>query len=394
MSSHGGRVAQQRAASGDEAPGPQEIEIGEIISVAPPTNVARLTCVTCRVFFTNIAEHRSHFSSSDWHRYNLKRKAEALPPVPEAEFNEKMNVMQAHVAHVEKAHTVYTCHVCGKTFRQPSRLDSHMEATGHMPEEDLDATDETEENEEAEDTEETESSNTATTEIPDETERIFTDRELQNRIPPRQCLFCNNLSTSIDRNLEHMMRAHNFFIPFLEYVVDLTGLLDYLGIKIGVAHCCITCPARKEAFSSVRGVQSHMLSLCHCRFEYEGNEDEYSSFYDFTKSYEGIPGGDEDMPESAAFIGPTGYELLFTDGKVAGHRALALYYRQNAQPPAPDSVVVSRQEVEARMSRKPRKNKKVAKRLTQAAQSHHELHEKNARLGVQQNKLLILGARR
>lgn len=47
------------------------------------------TCISCRVAFESADEQRSHFSS-DWHRYNMKRRVANLPPVAASAFNEKV----------------------------------------------------------------------------------------------------------------------------------------------------------------------------------------------------------------------------------------------------------------------------------------------------------------
>jgi pre-60S factor REI1 len=47
------------------------------------------TCISCRVAFETAAEQRNHFST-DWHRYNMKRRVANLPPVPASAFNEKV----------------------------------------------------------------------------------------------------------------------------------------------------------------------------------------------------------------------------------------------------------------------------------------------------------------
>jgi pre-60S factor REI1 len=36
-----------------------------------------------------------------------------------------------------------------------------------------------------------------------------------------------------------MLKQHGFFIPFVENLVDLEGLLTYLGEKIGIGHVCL-----------------------------------------------------------------------------------------------------------------------------------------------------------
>ena len=44
-----------------------------------------------------------------------------------------------------------------------------------------------------------------------------------------ECLFCSFLSHSLQNNLDHMRRKHSFFIPDIEYLTDLEGLISYLG---------------------------------------------------------------------------------------------------------------------------------------------------------------------
>ncbi len=44
-----------------------------------------------------------------------------------------------------------------------------------------------------------------------------------------QCLFCSHISDSLDTNVAHMTTAHSFFIPDVEYLIDLEGLISYLG---------------------------------------------------------------------------------------------------------------------------------------------------------------------
>ena len=51
-------------------------------------------------------------------------------------------------------------------------------------------------------------------------------------IPPTSCLFCPHRCPSLKENLGHMTRAHSFFVPDVEYVTDMAGLLNYLGQKV------------------------------------------------------------------------------------------------------------------------------------------------------------------
>ena len=44
-----------------------------------------------------------------------------------------------------------------------------------------------------------------------------------------ECLFCSHISNSLEENVHHMTTSHSFFIPDIEYLVDLPGLFMYLG---------------------------------------------------------------------------------------------------------------------------------------------------------------------
>lgn len=53
-------------------------------------------------------------------------------------------------------------------------------------------------------------------------------------IPVTDCLFCPHHSRSLTKNVAHMTKAHSFFIPDIEYLVDLRGLIKYLGVPANV----------------------------------------------------------------------------------------------------------------------------------------------------------------
>ena len=46
---------------------------------------------------------------------------------------------------------------------------------------------------------------------------------------PCSCLFCHDSFDCVETNVTHMSRKHGFFIPELAYLIDLEGLLAYLG---------------------------------------------------------------------------------------------------------------------------------------------------------------------
>jgi pre-60S factor REI1 len=118
----------------------------------------------------------------------------------------------------------------------------------------------------------------------------------RGRIPPNGCLFCTHTAEDIEANLQHMAVAHSFFLPDTEYLVDVEGLLQYLGEKVAIGNVCLWCPANKvddeghpvgNEFSSLEAVRAHMKAKGHCKLAYdtEWERQEVSEYYDFEASY-------------------------------------------------------------------------------------------------------------
>jgi len=212
---------------------------------------------------------------------------------------------------------------------------------------------------------------------------------LRSRISPLQCLFCPAPAfKSIDENISHMASAHSFFIPDLEYLTDLSGLLSFLGERIAVDNTCIFCLRKSREFRSLDAVRKHMLDKGHCKIAYDTESERLavSDFYDFSSSYPTLPGEkkgtskrrvrvvvpdadlvednswedvdedgdggefDEVVEESATesddseddevggsqiTYGDTVYELVLPSGARIGHRSLRRYYKQSFANPLP-----------------------------------------------------------
>ena len=60
-----------------------------------------------------------------------------------------------------------------------------------------------------------------------------------------------------------MAVAHSFFVPDLEFLVDMEGLLKYLGEKISVGNVCIFCNGKGRALHSLEAVRKHMVRALH-----------------------------------------------------------------------------------------------------------------------------------
>lgn len=244
------------------------------------------------------------------------------------------------------------------------------------------------------------STTTTTTEEP--AEEDAEDEDMQSidakiaaaraRLSPNNCLFCNHTSASLEESLTHMSSAHSFFIPDAEYLIDLAGLITYLGEKIAVGNVCIFCNEKGREFRSLDAVRKHMVDKGHCKIAYENERDrlELSDFYDFTTSYPdaGVPkkkkkkskpkkaavegeaedeeweeaedvdddevdeivdesasdettdsdednsDSDESVPDNDLTYGDSPFELVLPSGARIGHRSMRRYYAQSF-PTAP-----------------------------------------------------------
>ena len=191
----------------------------------------------------------------------------------------------------------------------------------------------------------------------------------RSRLTPTSCLFCPHHSSSVEDNLTHMSVTHSFFIPDMEYLEDLQGLLTYLGEKVAVGNVCLFCNGKGREFRTIEAVWKHMSDKGHCKIAYDEEKDrlEISDFYDFSSSYpdavkqgkkaagprrrsgsdeeewedvdddgeadeivdEGLSDAEEDLPVSQITYGDTNYELVLPSGARIGHRSMRRYYAQS-----------------------------------------------------------------
>ncbi|NP_001279303.1 zinc finger protein 622 [Callorhinchus milii] len=153
-------------------------------------------------------------------------------------------------------------------------------------------------------------------------------------LPVTDCHFCAHHSHSLSKNMKHMMEIHGFFIPDIEYLVDLKGLINYLGEKVGVGNVCLWCNEKGRSFYSTEAVQDHMVDLSHCKLFTEGDAAlEFADFYDFRQSYPDHKEDDEmEIPglltKGVEYDEDT-MELLLPSGARIGHRSLLRYYKQS-----------------------------------------------------------------
>ncbi|XP_061549487.1 cytoplasmic 60S subunit biogenesis factor ZNF622 [Phycodurus eques] len=156
---------------------------------------------------------------------------------------------------------------------------------------------------------------------------------LAGSIPVTDCLFCSHHSKSLLRNVAHMTHVHSFFIPDLQYLVDLRGLVRYLGEKVGAGNVCLWCNEKGRSFYSTEAVQGHMTDKSHCKLYTDGDAAlEFADFYDFRSSYPERGADDmddEELPDDKNFqYDDETMELTLPSGSRIGHRSLMRYYKQ------------------------------------------------------------------
>jgi len=325
--------------------------------------MASLVCNACQVVIKSTDERASHYKT-DWHRYNVKRRCAGLIPVERETFKEKVSVL---LKEKTEGNLAQKCDNCNKTFKNDKAREQHYLSKIHKkqvaklerkkqkdaeqatPEAAAEAENKVEMNVEVD------ANGEQKTEEQLEVERANKEMLSRKPIPLKHCLFCTRSFQTIDKCLEHMLKDHGFFIPYIEYLKDLEGLLEYLGAKIGIGHVCLWCNGKgKAAYKSAYAVQQHMRAKSHCKLNIDNdtNDEEYLPFFTF---------GDEDDEDMAVDAEEKGGELvevnsksgtlvevkkpkrqlegmndegelIMSDGSVIGHRSLNKYYRQNLRP--------------------------------------------------------------
>lgn len=282
---------------------------------SPPTGL--LTCITCRVGFRDSDLQREHYKS-DWHRYNLKRKIVQLPPVTVENFAERVAAQEAMQADSNKDTSQY-CTICKKSFGNEKAFQSHVISKKHAAMVKEVSSQESKVQPEIRSNDVTSMSppkeslaKAGSSKTPEKKEtnslglimkqafigkgnRLGTAKEPETMdvddaaeddddsweeiegepIPVTNCLFCNYESQDIEMNLEHMSSKHSFFIPDMEYCVDIPGMMEYLGSKVGEGMVCLWCNEKGRQFYDVHAVQ-----VCNVQFVVLFLVEEYFIIYE------------------------------------------------------------------------------------------------------------------
>lgn len=322
------------------------------------------TCVSCRVAFKDAEIQREHYKS-EWHRYNLKRKIAELPPLTNEAFQERVN-LQREKDQLNNKVVVFFCKICKKSFSSENAFRNHLNSKKHKDcfsenvEQGSEVSVETEDTQDNPSCYSSETGTTVVTEPNNDVNSFWFKKEITQKIDATEddsdieevdsdewesycgdnpilsnsCLFCTHKSRNLVQNIKHMTISHSFFIPDIEYLTDLKGLVTYLGEKISQGHMCIWCNDRGKAFHSIEAARNHMVDKGHCKMLHEGEALlEYSDFYDYTSSYpDNVESENMDIDEEIPIIDGSDYQLVLPSGRVVGHRSLMTYYRQHLNP--------------------------------------------------------------
>lgn len=311
------------------------------------------TCITCRVAFADGEIQRRHYKT-DWHRYNLKRKVAEMAPVTAEVFEQKVLAQKAEQEAQQKSKTkTMHCQLCGKTFSSENAHNNHLSSKKHREMEAVKvkkdkscSTSKPEEKSKPIHQRNVEPKSALSSSNDRNNDEDFDDEEddddIMEGVPldVEDCLFCSHHSASMEENMQHMTRYHSFFVPDLEFVVDLKGFLEYLGEKVGIGNMCLYCNQRGKTFYSVEAAQAHMMDKGHTKIDYDGDAVlEYADFYDFSSSYpdydpdgEDNENGEVQTRDNALTVDEETLELCLPSGAKVGHRSLHYIYKQSLPP--------------------------------------------------------------
>lgn len=206
-------------------------------------------CATAPNTLFNTREELHEHYKSEWHRYNLRRRAAGLAPIPKDVFD-KVRAMAASQE---------------KTLSEKSKKKDHVASKNRKEEEG-------EEEEEEDDQEPLE-------------ERVKKAIE-EFKPDPCRCLFDDQtVFGSVEENLDHMHSAHGFLVRDLDACKDVQGLINYLAEKIQVGRICLNC---EKEFRSAQACVTHMEAKGHCNvpWEFEDEIEEFLEYYDFSSTEE------------------------------------------------------------------------------------------------------------
>ncbi|KAK3264652.1 hypothetical protein CYMTET_26620 [Cymbomonas tetramitiformis] len=298
------------------------------------------------VAFASMDDLKAHYKT-EWHRYNLKRKAASLPLLSKELFDQMQARSEAAKRVQEEKELEKQNKKLGKKGKGQA-LVALEESKGKSKLVEEDAEMEEDDDEDGSDGEWEEMSG-------DEAEDALAELEDSSEAKPSSdpsgmkgfrwdtcdCLFSKTHCETPEAALEHMGNKFGFFLPDKEYVADMKKMMKYLAAKIQLGSMCLYC---EREFKDPEGARKHMIDKGHCKLKYgigeEDAEEELEEFYDYSSQNAGDAGGELVMTEAESAVGLTneGLELTVgrkpdgTGGRIIGSREFATIYKQKVRP--------------------------------------------------------------
>lgn len=271
-----------------------------------PDSADFFKCNTCKACFSSTLKVKDHYKG-DWHILNSKRRANGLLPLKRDEFK----LLKEHA----------------KPKVSPKKETASLSSLKADYSTDLNNNTNPQEKEEVVEPKASPAPRLGTN------ISIFDDKEFE----------------TMDECVQYMCEQFGFFIPDIEYMSNLEGLLTYLGEKVKCGGFCLYC---QKQLQPGWATMNHMVDKSHCKLAYTEDVDleEYEDFYDFSASHEGE---DEDVEldedgniiETKMEISNIG-ELILPSGRTVGHRDFRLYYKQYHRPEENRPSVLAQQREE------------------------------------------------
>ena len=182
-----------------------------------------------------------------------------------------------------------------------------------------------------------------------------------------------------------MYLSHGFFIPMIDYIRDVHGLLDLLASLVGECLSCVYC--KNRSFSSVEATQHHMRDKSHCKLDFDDVEyfsTLFSDYYDFSSSYPDHETNRKDsLPISTNLTVTDDMSLVLPSGARAGHRAFRHIYKQRLKPSTDKTLSMV-----FKLPSQPSPEEYAMKlRVLRERKIIRECNKQRMRLGVKANKL-------
>ncbi|EMR11326.1 hypothetical protein PNEG_00355 [Pneumocystis murina B123] len=309
------------------------------------------TCILCKVTFQSSDVQRVHYRS-EWHLYNLKRKMAGFSSVSAHCFSQKM------VSEVWNEKKEEKERFNGKKKKKEKKNGFNVENESYLlnkSEEAIELNKKQYINEpDLKKSEEImanlcnpiylNSTSYEKMELNESEEKLIKEHIAKaTKLKITDCLFCTFKFSTLNENLEHMKKSHSLFIPEQEYLIDLKGLIEYLGEKISIGNVCLSC---KKVGKSLESIRQHMFSKGHYSIAYDTEEErlELSDYYDYgsysakdnDSDWEDISSNQDKDDILSIYsdndddvIIENDYELILPSKIRLGHRSLIRYYQQN-----------------------------------------------------------------